>query len=342
MTHSAGTNISHHRQVAPILTLLILSAVIVEFLFGSTHLTIISALIPEIGFYGGAAVIIRYLVRQQHGGWFSILMLGVAFAIFEEFLVVQTSVSPVLFVGSASIYGRILGVNWVYFLWAAGYESVWGIVLPIYLTELIFPKQRKDIWLGKRGLLIISIVFIFSSLVSWYIWTQVVAPAAIGSIYSPPMSLIIFALALIAILTILALGPRPELRAAKSTTSMTLKPWLVGLVSFVLSLLWFVLVAFAFDTIPEVPPIVTIIVWSRSWCAVLFLIKALSTSMDWRDAHRFAIIFGALVASMLAGYWASGITLQIDFIGKAISNAIAVILLCHLVVVRTKASSNSP
>jgi hypothetical protein len=51
------------QQVAPALTLLVLSAIIVELLFGSTHLTIITALIPEIGFYGGAALIIRYLAR---------------------------------------------------------------------------------------------------------------------------------------------------------------------------------------------------------------------------------------------------------------------------------------
>ena len=53
-------------KVAPALTLLVLSAVIVEILFGSTHLTIITALIPEIGFYGGAALFIRYTVRRLH------------------------------------------------------------------------------------------------------------------------------------------------------------------------------------------------------------------------------------------------------------------------------------
>ena len=71
------------QKVAPALTLLFLSAVIVELLFGTTHLTIITALIPEIGFYGGAALVIRYSVRRLHRSWFSILLLGVAFAVFE-------------------------------------------------------------------------------------------------------------------------------------------------------------------------------------------------------------------------------------------------------------------
>jgi len=87
------------QKVAPALTLLILSAVIVEILFGTIYLIIITALIPEIGFYGGAALLIRYAVRRLHRGWFSILLLGLAFAVFEEFLIVQTSISSTLFVG---------------------------------------------------------------------------------------------------------------------------------------------------------------------------------------------------------------------------------------------------
>jgi hypothetical protein len=320
------------RQVAPTLTLLVLSPVIVELLFGSTHLTIISALIPEIGFYGGAALIIRYLVRRQHRGWVSILLLGMAFAIFEEFLIVQTSVSPALFVGSTFpyIYGRLFGVNWVYLLWAVGYESVWGIVLPIYLTELIFPNRRNDPWLGKRGLSTIVAVFVLASAISWYIWTQVVAPAAIGSIYSPPLYLIIFASAMIVVLGISALGPRPTLHPAQRTARMAPQPWLVGSLILVVSLIWFVLVAFAFDTIPAIPAPISIIVGLIVAGTVLFLIKSLSASINWRDTHQLAIIIGGLETSMLAGFWASGIVLAIDFIGKIIFNSIAVILLFYL------------
>jgi hypothetical protein len=108
----------------------------------------------------------------------------------------------------------------------------------------------------------------------------------------------------------------------------------------VVSLLWFVLVAFAFDTIPEVPPIIAILAGLTLACAVLLVIKAWTMSINWRDVHILAIIFGGLVASMLAGFWASGIVLEIDFIGKAVFNVIAVILLAYLTIVRTKPSCN--
>jgi hypothetical protein len=327
-----SSKLSGLRQAAPALTLLISSAVIVELLFGSTHLTIISALIPEIGFYGGAALIIRYLVKRQHRGWVSILLLGIAFAVFEEFLVVQTSVSPALFVGLSSpgIYGRLFGVNWVYFLWAIGYESVWAIVLPVYLTELVFRNRREDQWLGRRGLTTAVVLLVLGSVVSWYIWTQVVAPAAIGSMYNPPLSLVILASTMIVGLGVVALGPRPALRPSGRKTGAAPRSWMVGSIAFALGLLWFVLVAFAYSLFPAIPPVIAIAAGLALAGIALFVIRRLSASADWGDAHRLALIFGGLAASMLAGFWASGIVLEMDFVGKGVFDAAAVILLSYL------------
>jgi hypothetical protein len=99
------------------------------------------------------------------------------------------------------------------------------------------------------------------------------------------------------------------------------------LLVFVPSLLWFVLVAFAFSEFPTVPATVPIVAGLVLATGALFLVKALSASTGWQDIHRLAVILGGLAASMLAGFWASGIVLPIDFIGKMIFDAIAVILL---------------
>jgi len=324
------TNYLGLKKAAPALTLLVLSAVIVELLFGTTHLTIIIALIPEIGFYGGAALLIRYAVRRLHRSWFSTLLLGIAFAVFEEFIIVQTSISPTLFVGMPEIYSRIFGVNWVYFLWAAGYEGVWGIVLPIYLTEIVFPLRREGLWLSKRGLVITVVIFALGSLISWAIWTQEVAPQALGYTYSPSLALIIFALIVIAGLVFVAFGPQPSVHLAYRMTRMRLKPWSLGSLVFVLSLLWFVLVAFAFNTFPTVPVVIAVALGLALAGAVLFLILKLSKNSGWDDEKRLAIIIGGLFASMVAGFWASGIVLAIDFVGKIIFNVIAIVFLVSL------------
>jgi hypothetical protein len=102
----------------------------------------------------------------------SSLLLGIAFAIAEECIILQTSVSPPyqrLLFGSApnASYLGAFGVNWAYLLWAVGYESVWGIMLPIQLTELIFPAWRDDPWLGRWGLVITAIIFLLPSFGIW-------------------------------------------------------------------------------------------------------------------------------------------------------------------------------
>src|SRR5689334_21527266 len=119
------------RRVAPILTLLVLAPVIAEILEGSTHLTNLFVFPVQIGVYGCAALLIRACVRSRRKGWIALLLLAIAYAVAEECVILQTSVTPLF--AAKHVYGRLLGVNWIYLLWAVGYESVWSIILPIQL-----------------------------------------------------------------------------------------------------------------------------------------------------------------------------------------------------------------
>lgn len=86
----------------------------------------------------------------------------------------QTSLAPLA--GATHAYGRVPGVNWVYLLWAVGYEAVWAIVLPIRLTELLFPAHAGEPWLDRRGLAAVAGVFAAGAVGAWWFWTQVVTP----------------------------------------------------------------------------------------------------------------------------------------------------------------------
>ena len=129
---------------------------------------------------------------------------------------------------------------------------------------------------------------------------------------------------------IAALCPLPSLHFAYRTTRTPHKPWSVGALVFVLSLLWFVLVAFAFNVFPMIPFAVAAASGLIIAGAVLFLVKTLSKSSGWDDEKRLMTIIGGLSASMLAGFWASGIVLAIDFVGKIILNVIAAVFLVYL------------
>src|SRR5690349_15511612 len=125
MSEPAGADRSRSRasRLAPAATLLVVAPVIGEVLSGATRLSYIIVLVPEIMVWGCGALIIREVVKRWNGGWTSVLLLGLALAVAEEFVIQQTSLAPLPWLGETPIYGRVWGVNWVYFLFMLGYES---------------------------------------------------------------------------------------------------------------------------------------------------------------------------------------------------------------------------
>ena len=232
-------------RAAPIVTLFLVPAIITELLYGSTQITNLRPLVPEILVYGSAALIIRELVRRRGTGWPGIVLLGIAFAVAEECVILQTSLLPGLFgMDPEHVYGRAFGVNWVYLVFLVGYETVWAIVLPIQLVEVIFPDRRDSAWLDSLGLAAASILFVIGSAGAWYLWTQVGLqrfPAAHG--YRAPILTVALALVTIAMLTALGLVRRRSAHAPRVAERRAPRPWLVGLTAFLLGLVWLVLTA---------------------------------------------------------------------------------------------------
>jgi len=142
-TPPGSTRPSRRRRAAPVVTLLLLAPVTAEVLFGTTRVTTLFVLVPQIGAWGCGALIIRYLARRLSKGWRAILLLGIALAVAEECVIQQTSLAPLVGVNPDEVYGRAFGVNWVYFLWALGYESIWAVVLLVCLARRLQRPQGR-------------------------------------------------------------------------------------------------------------------------------------------------------------------------------------------------------
>jgi hypothetical protein len=325
--------LSRWQRVGPVITLLLLAPVISEVLYGATRISFIFALVPEIGAWGCGALLIRYVVRRRHLGWPSTLLLALALAIAEECVIQQTSLAPLIGLAKNE-YGRVWGVNWVYFVWALVYESVWVVMVPVQLTELIFSSRRNELWLGSGGLMRAYLAFGFASFTAWFMWTKRARVKVFHMPpYDPPLLYIGIALAAIVILIVTALGlPSVRQRQARAANRHAPHPRLVGRTVCVLGLPWGALVLLGFGAAPWIP-FKIVIACSIAWAAFgLILMRRWSSSRGWQDPHRFSAVFGALMACMLAGFvmfWIGG-ALRVDWIGKLLLNGIAVVLMMKL------------
>jgi len=171
-----------------IATLLLLAPLIGEVLSGATRLSFIFAFIPEIMVWGCGALLIREAVRRWRGGWVSVLCLGLALSVAEESSSSKRLWRPLNWMGATS-NGRVWGVNLFYFLFMLAYEPVWIVLVPIQVTELIFPQRREQPWLRTRGILISVPVFILGSFMAWFLWIKQARPNAFHvPDYHPPLA----------------------------------------------------------------------------------------------------------------------------------------------------------
>src|SRR5262249_22629841 len=123
-------------------------------------------------------------------------------------------------------------------------HAVWSIVIPILLTELLFPARRGLPWLGKRGLRTIAIIFGLDVVLGGALFT-LGFHSTFG--YVPPLVLYLGAVALACLLTWLALrrpaqpGALPSGAFATSPGRRAPSPWLLRVFSFGAGLAWFII-----------------------------------------------------------------------------------------------------
>src|SRR5262249_42166550 len=190
---------------AAALTLFFPPPLLGEVVFGATPFSRLGGLIPLVFLYGGAVLIIRDLARRRGRGWWRILLLGAAYAIIEEGLVIQSVFNPDLF-HAGELGGRVLGINGVWTAWTIAYHATYSIAIPILLAEILFPLRRDEPWLGPRSMAILGLLFLLTAVLIGIAFRRIIAPAFHATI---PQVLAISGT--IGLLVIVALrGPEPN------------------------------------------------------------------------------------------------------------------------------------
>jgi len=317
------------KYTAPVAALVFISPVLTELLMGAVHITNLWLLVPEMGVYGCGALIIREVTRRLRRGWGTMLLLGFAFSIAEECVILQTSLTPQFFtsISNGPSFGWAFGVQWIYLTAMLWYESVYAVVLPIHLAELIFPHLRDDLWLSRRGLFASGVIFVLSSLGVWWMWGHIGVQKYGPSSYQIPTTQVGLALVAIAVLVGATFFPRPSSSPSKSNQRCW-SPWIVGFAAFFHGLTWFLLIALAYipaSTFPGAVPVIPIVI-GLGWAGLaLLVIRYLSHVQGWQDPHRLALIMGASLASMLGGVLVIISASTIDRVGKLVFDLAAMI-----------------
>src|ERR1700733_9764340 len=78
------------QRIGPIVSLLLLAPFISEVLYGAVRISTIFILIPEVLTWGCGSLLIRECVRRWRTPWQSMLIMGLALGIAEEWLIQLT------------------------------------------------------------------------------------------------------------------------------------------------------------------------------------------------------------------------------------------------------------
>jgi len=143
-------------RIPPAIILFFLAPAIGELLSGSAPPV---EFFNPIGFallsalYGSGAILARELTIRWKKGYGSLLLLGAAYGVAEEGLMVKSFFDPAWpDLGILGTFGRWIGINWVWAEMLTIYHAVFSIAIPILLVELAYPTRRKECWVSNRAL----------------------------------------------------------------------------------------------------------------------------------------------------------------------------------------------
>jgi hypothetical protein len=301
-----------------------------EVLFGATPLSRLPVFLLQVGIYGGAAVLIRELVVRRRLPQWWLVVLGLAYGLFEEGVVLQSLFNEHFrgldVLGS---YGRAVGVNWVWAMFIVPYHAVFSIAIPIVITELLFPASRRTPWLGKRGLWIVAAFLTINA---------VVLAAFIAHVFTaselPWPQLTLDTCIVGSVIAAAFCATRAQSREPTAPSQKSVSPRRVRMIGLLGGLSWFLgirvlLVGDGHQTPAYVPLAVSVLLAAFVWWRIAHWS---APGRSWTSGHLYALAAGALPTSWLMGFLiaAVGGVLFIDVPGHAVLGAFMFIALRKL------------
>lgn len=303
------------RRVAPAIGLFLLSPLIGEYLLGNVGFTMLGVLVFLAPMYGAGALLVREVARRTGRGWPALVLLGLAYALIEEGLVIQSlfnsSYLDMTLLSYAHIPALGMGAWWTLFVLTL--HTVWSTSVSIALMEALVPSRRTTPWLGKVGLTVTVVLYVLGlalTFVTTYGQERFLAsaPKLVGAGVA----------VVLAIVAAFIVGRRPAAVVEQPAPA----PLTVGVVAFVLAGLFM-----AGNLVPGW--------WVVAGYLVLFgvaiaLISRWSRRTGWTALHITGLAGGALLTYAWWGFVqppSMGAEGALDLVGNAVFAVAAVLLL---------------
>jgi len=302
-------------RLAPAAGLFVLAPLVAEYLLGNISIDHLGVALVLAPFYGGGAILVREAARRRRGGWCAILVLGFAYAVVEEGLVVQTLFNPSYFgldlLRDAHVAWAGIGVWWSLFVLTL--HTVWSIAVPIALVEALTPERAGRPWLGRVGLGVTSVLFLLGA------WASAGFTYAQEKFLATPPQLAGAALLAAAAVIAAVLLPAPPSGRAGSVP----RPLLLGALSLVASS--------AFMTARRLVGGWTVVaIYLVLLAAVSVAVRVWSSRERWSPSHVLALAGGALLTYAWHSFVQEPVVGgrgTVDLVGNAVFSAGAVLLL---------------
>jgi hypothetical protein len=235
--------------------------------------------------YGFGAIICRELVVRWRKGWFSLVLLGLAYGLYEEAVVARSFWDPDWAeLGVLGDYTYWRGVTWTYAEVLIHFHLTVSIISSVVLAEILYSDRRQESWVSNRGL---TVCFVGLAL-----WTPVLV---LLNPFMPPLGG--FALALLALAGLVVAAWRLPAQVFPPRAGTSTRARWYGVVAAVNMTVVFVVVFM----LPEENPS-----WLPSW-PVTFVFVALldmvafglimrwsGNGTAWDDRHKLALVIGLL------------------------------------------------
>jgi hypothetical protein len=184
-------------RIPPALALFVLAPAIGELLSGSSPPTEFFnpiAFLFMVSLYGSGAIVVRELKIRWKKDFRALLLLGAAYGILEEGLLVKSFFDPNwVDLGILGSFGRWLDVNWVWTEMLIAYHAVFSITIPIVLVELAYPQRKNDRWTENRQFISFILLLFAVTTIGFLFITSYIPPLPQYVLAVLVMSLFVYA-----------------------------------------------------------------------------------------------------------------------------------------------------